>query len=60
MTLKVYDSTKLSLILHLGGTLYKRVVKVLSISSKKDYSTIKCYKDKESYIAGPLTIQEKK
>lgn len=47
MTLKVHDSMKLSWILRLVGTLYKRLVKVLLLS-KKDYSTIKCYKGKDS------------
>ena len=47
MTLKVHDSMQLSWILHLVGTLYKRLVKVLLILMK-DYSTIKCYKDEDS------------
>lgn len=52
------DSMKLSWILHLVATLYKRLVKVLLIS-KKDYSTIKCYKD-EDLASWTPTVQEKK
>ena len=48
MTSKVCDSMKLSRILHLGGTLCKKLVKVLLISSKKDASAIRCYGEEES------------